>query len=105
MKSVSTVQEMHENAVNANGHNSVAMLQKHVETYARNEMEIERIRSRMKDDLDKAKKEGFKKGGIKGAVKQLRMTEEQRQAKLEVQRDIDETTMLCKDLPLFKQAA
>lgn len=89
------------------GHNSGANdknLIAHVEFVAREMDKIDAIRGKIKDRLDKAKTDGFLKTSIRNAIKVLRMTEEQIQAKEEIDSETARITELCADLPLFHAA-
>ena len=105
MKKVSNIKEMNENAMNAKGHNSNDLLKKHVTDYAQLNRKISELRGKQKEILRSAKDDGFLKMAIQGAVKDLEMTDEQRQAKQEVDDARAFYTDLCRDLPLFSKAA
>jgi uncharacterized protein (UPF0335 family) len=91
---------------NAMGHNrpTDAITRKYVTTIAKLEDEITALRGKIKLELNEAKSDGLLKTAIKGAVKNLRMTEDQRQAKNEVDLETQRITALCADLPLFEAA-
>lgn len=103
MKKVSNVKEMHENAMQ--GSNSNELLKKHITDFAQLERKKQEIVGKQKEILRAAKDDGFKKMAIRGAVKDLSMTEDQRQAKQEIDDERAHYTDLCRDLPLFKTAA
>jgi uncharacterized protein (UPF0335 family) len=77
------------------------LLQEHVVYIAKKMDEQDQISGKMKDRLRAAKDDGFSKMAIRKAAKLLRMTEEQRQAKKEVETQTEYYTDLCADLPLF----
>lgn len=86
------------------GHNdpiNAKNLQEHVLYVAKKEAEKRKIDGQIKDRLHDAKNEGFLKTSIRKAVKILNMTEEQLQAKKEIDDATEYYTDLCKDLPLF----
>ena len=89
----------------AQGHNSDQLLKDYVSQLAKKEAAIEGIRGEIKDILSNAKNDGFLKTSLRNTVKKLRMSEEQRQAKSEVDKATEEYTALCKDLPLWAHAA
>lgn len=104
MKKVTNIKEMHENAIGG-GHNSDELLKKYVVNIAQYEDQMMVIRGKIKAELQSAKDDGFLKMAIRKAVKSLTMTEEQRQAKQEVEIETRRITELCRDLPLFSKAA
>jgi uncharacterized protein (UPF0335 family) len=89
----------------ANTDNFDALLRDYVEKVAKKENSIDGIRGELKDILNEAKNAGFLKTSIRKAVRKLRMTQEQIQAKTEVDEAAEQYFNLCKDLPLFKAAA
>ena len=87
------------------GHNNDKLLQDYVIRFAKKQLEIEKLSGEGKEILREAKNDGFLKTSIRKAVKNLRMTPEQVQAKQEVE-DTTKTYMeICGDLPLFQQAS
>jgi predicted transcriptional regulator len=72
-----------------------------VEFVAKKMAAIDGIRGEIKDKLNEAKEAGILKQAVRGAVNDLRMTEEQRQATEEVSEARKELTRLCRDLPMF----
>jgi len=94
-----------EKTVPEKGDNSDKLLIEYVQDYAKIETQIVALREKQKAVLNNAKDDGHKKMSIRGAVKDLRMSSEQRQAKLEVELDRKRAVELCKDLPLFRNAA
>lgn len=89
----------------AYGDNSGKLLVDYVERYTKKLEAVEAIRGEMKDILNEAKNDGFLKTAIRKTVKNLRLTEEQRQAKQEIDEATRHYTELCQDLPLFSAAA
>lgn len=85
----------HNNPINAKN------LQEHVIYVAKKEAEKRKIDGQIKDRLGNAKNEGFLKTSIRKAVKILNMSEEQIQAKKEIDDATEYYTDLCRDLPLF----
>ena len=94
-----------ERSLPAKGDNSDALLKDHVAFIAAKQMQMEKLGGEIKERLSMAKNEGFLKMSIRKAVKNLRSTEEQRQAKRAVDEEAERYTALCRDLPLFAQAA
>ena len=90
-----------ESAIGHNDPINAKNLQEHVSYVAKKEAEKRKIDGQIKDRLSDAKNEGFLKTSIRKAVKILNMTEEQLQAKKEIDDATEYYTDLCKDLPLF----
>jgi uncharacterized protein (UPF0335 family) len=103
MKRIKSVKELHEVAVG--GSNSDELIKKYVQNVARWKNEISEISGKIKDELNSAKQDGFLKTSIHNAVKNLRMSEDQRQARDEIDSETQRITELCADLPLFSMAA
>lgn len=87
------------------GDNSDARVQEYVKFVTEKKRKIAALNGEIKDKLNEAKGEGFSKMAIRGAVKVLEMTEEQKQAKKEVDSAILAITAACADLPLFHKSA
>lgn len=84
------------------GHNSEQLLKGYVEKMVRLEDEMTDLRGAQKDLLNDAKDNGFLKTAIKKAIKQLRKTDEQRQADNEVKKATEDYIKICSGLPLFE---
>lgn len=94
-----------EKSVAAHGDNSDKLLKDYVTKCANLMGEMESKNSDLKEVLRSAKNDGFLKTSIRNAVKELRMTTEQRDSRKEIDEMTARYTELCRDLPLFKQAA
>lgn len=78
---------------------------KHVEYIAKIDRQIDGLKEKRKDRLNVAKDQGHLKGGINKAVGLLLASAEKQQAKNEVQKEAERIFALCRDLPLFANAA
>lgn len=95
------------------GHNSKEInkqkdenTKKTVQEVAKRVAKIKGLNAEIKDLLNDAKKNnGDLKTAIRATVANLNMTEDQQQAKNEIDLETQRVTSLCKDLPLFKAAA
>jgi uncharacterized protein (UPF0335 family) len=90
------------------GHNTTvedSVTRSFIERFGNLETEIFALRRDQKELLNEAKGAGLSKMAIRGAVKRMFMSEEQKQAKDEVAALIEHYTRLCADLPLFDAAA
>lgn len=89
----------------AMGHNAPPLddklLKEHVQKVAKLQNSMEALNGKIKEELRTAKDNGFKKMSIRAAVKELRMTAEQRQSREEIDAETKRITRLCADLPLF----
>lgn len=85
------------------GHNSASdeLLKGYMEKLNNLTNDAEAVRGDIKEVLNQAKADGFLKTSLRKALKDLRMTEEQRQSSNEVQQSREEYVRICKELGLF----
>jgi DNA-binding TFAR19-related protein (PDSD5 family) len=105
MRKVSNVKEMNENAM---GHNSKAqqeLIQKYVTNIAKWTLDKKAIDEKIREELASAKEDGLSKMAIRGTVKEMMMSDEQKASRDEVESERQRYTELCADLPLFKKVA
>lgn len=100
IKKLSAADDVQEAAM---GHNQAndEMIRHSVDKIAKWMNSIEGIRSHIKEEKQQLKDAGVSKIAITGALQDLRMTEEQRQASEEVKQQRRMIYDLCADMPLF----
>lgn len=105
MKRISTVKELQENAMRG-GHNSNQLMRSTLEKYARIQDKIDGLRGEQKAVLSEGKEGGVLKTAVRKAYKIMAMSEEQLQAKEEIDEQTKEITDLFGGkLPSLSKAA
>lgn len=92
----------------AMGHNSRGkdeQTKKYVTFVAERESKIKSLRNEIKEEMVSAREDGCPVKAIRRTAKYLAMSEDKRVIVDEEQVETDRITELCRDLPLFAQAA
>jgi len=103
MRKIKNINDLQDTAMG--GHNSDELMKKYVKSITQLERQKAEIVTKIKEEKRSAKEDGFTVTAIAGAIKDLMRTQEQRDARDNIETERQRIFNLCVDLPLFKAAA